>query len=144
MAGPEREPIVADLMSRRPFVVYPDTAIAEIAEILDFHRVSGVPVVDWTGYLVGVVSQMDLLRVRASETLWAEWPGLEARHVMSRPVLTVTADTSLGDAARQMQEQGVHRLVVVEDDGETPIGVLSASDVVRAMAETFSSEAAAD
>jgi CBS domain-containing protein len=91
-------------------------------------------VVDWTGYLMGVVSQMDLLRVRASETLWAQWTGLEARHVMSRPALTVTADTPLGEAARRMEEQGVHRLVVVEDDGETPIGVLSATDVVRAMA----------
>jgi CBS domain-containing protein len=135
---PRREPaddtLVADLMTRRPIVVYPDTSIVEVAEILDMSGVSGVPVVDWTGYLMGVVSQMDLLRVRASETLWAQWTGLEARHVMSRPALTVTADTPVGDAARQMEELGVHRLVVVEDDGETPIGVLSATDVVRSIA----------
>ena len=129
-----REPTVADLMTRRPLVVWPDTAVAEVAEILEFHQVSGVPVVDWTGYLVGVVSQMDLLRVRASESQWAEWPGLEARHVMSRPALTVTPETSLGDAARRMEEHGIHRLVVVEADGETPIGVLSATDIVRAIA----------
>lgn len=132
---PEREQLVADLMSRRPLVVWPDTAVSEIADLLDQYEISGVPVVDWTGYLVGVVSQMDLLRIRASETLWAQWPGLEARHVMSRPALTVHAGTSIDDAARQMDEHGVHRLVVVEDDGETPIGVLSATDLVRAMAD---------
>ena len=130
-----REPTVGDLMTTRPLVVWPDTALAEVAEILELRQVSGVPVVDWTGYLVGVVSQMDLLRIRASDTLWAEWPGLEARHVMSRPVLTVLAETPLGEAARRMEEHGVHRLVVVDDDGETPIGVLSATDVVRAIAE---------
>lgn len=133
-AQPPTEATVAELMTRRPIVVWPDTAIAEVAEILDLHQVSGVPVVDSMGYLVGVVSQMDLLRVRASETLWSQWPGLEARHVMTRPVVTVTAETALGEAARRMQEHGVHRLVVVEDDGETPIGVLSATDVVRALA----------
>lgn len=129
-----RDATVAELMSRRPLVVWANTAVSEIAELLDRYDISGVPVVDEMGYLVGVVSQMDLLRIRASDTLWAQWPGLEARHVMSRPVLTVTSDTSLTDAARTMQEHGVHRLVVVEDDGESPIGVLSATDVVRAMA----------
>jgi CBS domain-containing protein len=127
------EPRVADLMTRRPIVVYPDTSILEVAEILDLHDVSGVLVVDWTGYLMGVVSQMDLLRVRASETLWGQWSDLETRHVMSRPALTVAADTTVREAAQRMEELGVHRLVVVEDDGETPIGVLSATDVVRAM-----------
>jgi CBS domain-containing protein len=125
---------VADLMSRRPILVYPDTAVAEVAELLDRYDISGVPVVDWTGYLVGVVSQMDLLRVRQSESLWAQWPGLEARHVMSRPALTIAADTLLGEAARRMEEAGVHRLVVVDDDGESPIGILSASDLVHALA----------
>ena len=127
---------VAHLMSTRPILVWPDTSLAEVADLLDRFDISGVPVVDWTGYLVGVVSQMDLLRIRQSESLWAQWPGLEARHVMSHPALTVSRDTSLEEAARQMDEEGVHRLVVVDDDGESPIGILSASDLVRAMAMT--------
>lgn len=125
---------VAQLMSRPPILVWPDTALAEVAELLDRHDISAVPVVDWTGYLVGVVSQMDLLRIRQSESSYAHWPGLEARHVMSRPALTVSGDTSLGEAARQMEAEGVHRLVVVDDDGESPIGIVSASDLVHAMA----------
>ncbi len=93
-----------------------------------------MPVVDWNGYLVGVVSQMDLIRVRHSESEWANWIGLEARHVMSRPAVTVSRDCTLDVAARQMEEEGVHRLVVVDDDGESPIGILSASDLIHAIA----------
>jgi CBS domain-containing protein len=126
---------VGALMSPDPIVVWPDTSVAEIAEVLDRAGISGVPVVDWSGYLVGLVSQSDLLRVRATEELWADWSRLSARHIMSRPVLTVTTDTPVDEAARRMEAQHVHRLVVVADDGETPVGVLSATDLVHAMAE---------
>ena len=122
-------------MSPDPIVVWPDTSVAEIAEVLDRAGISGVPVVDWSGYLVGLVSQSDLLRVRATEELWADWSRLSARHIMSRPVLTVTTDTPVDEAARRMEAQHVHRLVVVADYGETPVGVLSATDLVHAMAE---------
>ena len=43
---------VAQLMSRRPILVWPDTAVSEVAELLDRHGITAVPVVDWTGYLV--------------------------------------------------------------------------------------------
>jgi CBS domain-containing protein len=125
---------VGALMSPDPIVVWPDTPIAEIADVLDRAGISGVPVVDWTGYLVGLVSQSDLLRVRATEELWTDRSRLSARHIMSRPVLTVTVDTTLDEAARLMESRHVHRLVVVGDDGESPCGVLSATDLVHAMA----------
>lgn len=121
-------------MSPDPIVVWPDTSVAEVAEVLDRAGISGVPVVDWSGYLVGLVSQSDLLRVRATDELWADWSRLTARHIMSRPVLTVATDTPVVEAARRMEARHVHRLVVVGDDGETPVGVLSAGDLVHAMA----------
>jgi acetoin utilization protein AcuB len=126
---------VGALMSPDPILVWPDTPVSEIADILDRAGISGVPVVDWSGYLVGVVSQTDLLRVRATEDLWADWSRLSAHHIMSRPVLTVTVDTPVEEAARLMESRHVHRLVVVADDGESPVGVLSATDLVRAMAD---------
>ena len=90
--------------------------------------------VDWSGYLVGVVSQFDLLRVRASDNLMTDWLRLCARHVMSQPALVVSVDTPVEQAVRLMEAHNVHRLVVVADDGESPLGILSATDLVRSMA----------
>ena len=68
---------------------------------MDHHRVSGLPVVDSAGTLVGVVSQTDLVRARATEYLWANWPGLAVRHLMTAPPITVTRSTPLSVAAAQ-------------------------------------------
>ena len=128
---------VGDLMTPDPVRVQAHASLAEAARLLDHHHVHGLPVVDESGALVGVVSQTDMLRARTSEHLWASWRGLQVRHLMSAPALTVSADASLTEAATRMEENQVHRLVVVADDGVSPIGIVSTSDLVRAMvAET--------
>jgi CBS domain-containing protein len=54
---------------------------------------------------------------------------------MSTPVVSITAGRSVAEAAQLMESTGVHRLVVVDDDdGTTPVGVLSLGDLVRGMA----------
>jgi Predicted transcriptional regulator, contains C-terminal CBS domains len=126
---------VGELMTGDPVVATVDTPLADAAAIMDFYRISGLPVVDLDGYLVGVVSQTDLLHARTTEPLWNAWPGLAVRHLMTRPAVTVTPDVSIEEAARLMDERRIHRLVVTAADGETPIGVLSVSDLVRAMSE---------
>jgi len=122
-------------MTGDPVVANLDTPLADAAAIMDFYRISGLPVVDWEGCLVGVVSQTDLLHARTTEPLWSAWPGLAVRHLMTRPAVTVTPEVSVEEAARIMDERRIHRLVVTTADGETPIGVLSVSDLVRAMSE---------
>jgi CBS domain-containing protein len=82
-----------------------------------------------------VISQTDFLHARTTEALWRAWPGLAVRHLMTRPAVTVTSDVSVEEAARLMEERQIHRLVVTLADGETPIGVVSVSDLVRSMAE---------
>jgi IMP dehydrogenase len=122
-------------MSSEPILVWPDTSVPDVADLLDRSGISGVPVVDWSGYLVGVVSRMDVLRVRASDSLRADWSRLCARHIMSQAAVTVPVEMPVDDAVRLMESRRVHRLVVVADDGESPIGVLSATDLVRAIAD---------
>jgi CBS domain-containing protein len=126
---------VGELMTSDPVVTNVDTPLADAAAMMDFYRISGLPVVDWEGCLVGVVSQTDMLHARTTEPLWSAWPGLAVRHLMTRPAVTVTPDVSVEEAARIMDERRIHRLVVTTADGETPIGVLSVSDLVRAMSE---------
>jgi CBS domain-containing protein len=128
--------VVGDVMALEPVVVRSDAPLSEAVTIMERHHVHGLPVVDGAGSLVGVLSQTDLLRARATEFLWANWPGLAVRHLMSSPAVTVHRSAPLADAARKMERLHVHRLVVVADEDEAlPIGVVSTSDLVRAMAE---------
>lgn len=126
---------VGDIMTHDPIVVRADAPLGEAAKLLDRYHISGLPVVDGTGALVGVVSHTDLLRARATEHLWANWPGLAVRHLMSSPALSVRPDVSIGEAARLMERDHVHRLVVVGPDGRTPIGIIATADLVHGMAE---------
>ena len=129
-------PTVGDRMSREPVVVRSDASLADAAMLMDSRRISGLPVVDGAGCLVGVVSQTDLARARSTQYLWANWPGLAVRHLMTSPAVTVLRSTPLTMAARKMERHRIHRLVVVDDADETiPIGVFSMTDLVHAIAE---------
>ncbi len=127
--------LVGDLMALEPIVVQANATLDEAAQLLDGHHISGLPVVDKAGSLVGVLSQTDLLRARSTEYLWTNWPGLAVRHLMTSPAVTVTRSTPIPIAARKMERHHIHRLVVVADDDETlPIGVLSVTDLIHAIA----------
>jgi len=126
---------VGELMTRDPVVANVDLSLADAADLMDFYRVSGLPVVDWDDRVVGVISQTDLLHARTTEALWHAWPGLAVRHLMTCPAVTIQANAPLDEAAALMERLRIHRLVVVGRDGETPIGMLSITDLVHSMAE---------
>ena len=126
---------VGSLMTRDPLVIWADAPLRDAAEMMDTFDVTGLPVVDESGGVVGVISQTDLVRVVATRHLWSGWPGLSVRHLMTRPAITVTEDITLETAARLMERQQIHRLVVVGEDGRTPVGVLSLTDFVRMLTE---------
>jgi CBS domain-containing protein len=124
---------VRDVMTKHAITIPTDTPLADTADLLDRFTISGLPVVDSVGRVVGVVTETDLLRVRTTDLLWARWPDLTAADVMTKPALTVTDDARIEEAAQHMNAFAVHRLVVV-DDHAMPIGIISAGDLVRAMA----------
>lgn len=126
---------VADAMTRDPIVVRAEDPLADAARVLDAAHVSGVPVVDGHGHLVGVLSRTDLLHARATEPLWERWPGLVVRHLMHAPAITAEPDMPISEAAAIMEREHVHRLVVVEPGRSVPIGVLSTTDLVHLMVQ---------
>jgi len=136
-------PTVADHMARNPIVIRADASLTDAAALMDRHHVHGLPVVDHTGALIGVLSQTDLNRARSTEYLWVNWPGLAVRHLMTSPAITIHRSTPLIIAARMMERHAIHRLVVVEDgDDASPIGLLSMTDLIHALAaETVSGPA---
>ena len=126
---------VGALMTADPIVVAADAPLADAARLIEKHHIHGLPVVDALGGVIGVVSQTDMLRARTTQDLWARWPGLRVRHLMTSPALTIGAEADLADAASLMERERVHRLVVVGTDGRTPVGVLSTTDLVHGMLE---------
>lgn len=131
---------VRDAMSRLPEVVAPGETITQAYRLLSEHRISGVPVIHDDGRLAGVFSLHDVADAFAP-ALGDEppVPGF-MEHTRSRAVgeciarsaVTVRLDEPLAEACALMVKEKVHRLVVT--DGERPVGVLSAIDVVRSLA----------
>jgi CBS domain-containing protein len=122
---------VGNMMSVDPITVDAESSITDAELLLKSYRISGLPVVS-DGALVGVISQTDLLSARSSELIGANWERVRVRHLMTRPAVTVHLNTSVERAARLMLERHIHRLVVVDEE-ELPIGVLTSTDLLRTL-----------
>lgn len=129
------EHTVGDAMTFGVLSVKANAGLGEAVRLMDAYHVRGLAVVDGTGAVVGVISQTDLVHARVTEHLWDTWRGLAVRHLMTTPAVTAPTTMPLGEAARLMEDKEIHRLIVVGEDGVTPLGVLSTSDLIRDMAE---------
>ncbi|MCA9634140.1 MAG: CBS domain-containing protein [Myxococcales bacterium] len=113
---------VSEIMNAELFSLHPEDQTAEALTYFTALRISGAPVVDPEGRPVGVVSFPDLVAKSAATVA----------ECMTTPVLSVKPTLGISDAARQMAEARVHRLVVCDDDGHA-IGMVGAWDVMRAL-----------
>jgi CBS domain-containing protein len=121
-------------MTIDPVTVDAGAPIKEAETLLSTYRIRGVPVVD-QGHLVGVLSQTDLLTAHEIEMIASNWDRLEVRHLMTAPAVTIDETATLAEAARVMVDRHIHRLVVLGNDGATPIGVLTTTDLLTGILE---------
>lgn len=124
---------VGNLMTIDPVVIGADAQASEAERLLKTYRVSGLPVVSG-GVTVGVISQTDLVMARSSGMISGNWARMLVRHLMTTPAVSVHAGTSLAHAAQLMVTRHIHRLVVVDDE-DAPIGVISSLDLLRMLLE---------
>ncbi|MFQ5948012.1 MAG: CBS domain-containing protein [Acidimicrobiia bacterium] len=137
---------VRDLMTTDVITVSPDASLKEAARRMVDGRVSGLPVTNEDGGLVGIITEGDFLRWEAGREQPHRRGLLEALfggedrarpaadtvgEVMVQQVASITPDASLAAAARIMARLGVRRLPVVDPDGRV-VGILSRADVVNA------------
>ena len=141
----------ADVMVTNVITVGPDANVLDVAETLLSARISGVPVVDTSGALVGIVSEGDLMRrveagtgrrrpwwlaiLTGKEALAAEFVKEHSRKVadvMTRDVITATPDTSLFAIANLLEKNAIKRLPIVTD-GKV-VGIVSRANLLQALA----------
>ena len=141
----------ADVMISNVITVTPDSDVVEVAKTLLSNRISGAPVIDKSGRLVGIVSEGDLLRraemgterhrswwlqlLTSKEALAQEFLQSHSRKVgdvMTRGVVTVAPDTPLSDVATTLEKHGIKRVPVVKDS--KLVGIVSRANLLQALA----------
>ena len=114
--------IARDVMTREVVTISPAATIKELSKVLVRNRISGVPVVDGRGKILGVVSEADVVEKR----------GKRVGSIFSAPPITVTEETPVEEIAKLMTFRRVKRLLVVR--GAKLMGIVSRADIVRAIA----------
>ena len=127
-----KEKRVRDVMTRGVITVPFDTPVSEIAKLLVRERISGIVVTAPSGEAVGVISEIDIIKAFDKD-----WDRLTAEDVMSTVVRTIDPETTLRKAAAIMRDLNIHRLVILslKPAPGVPIGILTASDILRASIE---------
>ena len=148
------EQAVKDIMVTEVIAVQEDASVEELSKILVENKISGVPVVDKEGKLVGIATEGDLI-VKDSDLHFPryfklldsiiyleslnkfkanlkKYLGTRVSDVMSTEVKTVKEDTPVSEAANLMIRHNINRLPVT-DDNDNMVGIVTRSDIVRSM-----------
>jgi CBS-domain-containing membrane protein len=139
----------AELMSQAVVMVPQEMTLQGAAHLLSQAHVSGAPVVDSEGRCVGVLSATDFVHwaekgprpSRPNQAAVCSWQIVEAeslpqeavRHYMTTDPVTVTLSARIGELAQMMLDAHIHRVIVV-DKNHRPIGIISSTDLLAALA----------
>jgi CBS domain-containing protein len=121
---------VKDYMSASLVTFSPDMDVMNAIDVLVKNRISGAPVVDERGNLIGLLSEKDCMKV-AIQAGYYEQLGGRVEDYMTKQVVTVEAEASVLEVAKLFMEQGPRRYPVVEDN--RLVGQISRRDVLRSL-----------
>jgi IMP dehydrogenase len=107
-----------------PVTLRPDDAVARAYELMDRYRVSGFPVVDADGRLVGIITNRDLRLDAPAESLVRE-------HMTAEGLVTGARGTTLEAARDLMQQHRVEKLPIVDDEGGRLLGMFTFKDIEK-------------
>lgn len=142
---------VKDIMTKKVITVHPYTPIHEVARLLFEYNLTGMPVVDDDQRIIGIITEYDLMsrekhihiptfldlmrefKVKDDKNIKNQIKAicqLEARHLMTSPVITVHLETEIKVAAQIFAEKHINPLPVVDKSNQL-IGIISRADVVK-------------
>lgn len=146
---------VREIMTTDVITVKPDTTVGELADILAKNKISGVPVVDGQGRVLGMVSEADIIlqdadlhfpyyiqflemviylqSVHKFEERVRKSIGSKVSEIMTQEVVSVSPEETVREVATLMADRNVNRLPVTED--ERLVGIVTRGDIVRAIAQ---------
>ncbi len=124
--------LVRDVMNFGVISCQPETGLSDVARSMLTNRIHAVVVVSTEGQAEGIVSQTDIVLAQQGRSV-EQSAALTAADVMTPGLISCTPDRNLSDAVTLMTRNRIHRLVVVEEQGDklAPVGILSMTDVVR-------------
>jgi len=141
----------SDVMTRQVISVAPDASILQAVQLMLQNRISGLPVVDAAGHLVGVVTEGDFLRRTETGTerkrpRWLEFitgpgslageyvrtHGRRVDEVMTVDPVTISEDADLDDVVRLMEKRRIKRVPVTR--GDTMVGIVTRANLLHALA----------
>jgi CBS domain-containing protein len=139
--------LVTEIMTKDVITVSPDASLKDVGELLKEKRISGVPVINEKGNIVGIVTLTDMLRVLDQIYKWQEMerriPGLKlsemfakekseakVRNVMTKTIYTLDENRTIEDVMRMMFDKKVHTIPITKD-GKL-LGIVGKRDLISA------------
>jgi len=119
----------SDVMIKDVITVRESTPLKEVARLFGERKITGAPVINDQGKLVGVISETDIIRKTTSIGAWS--PSL-AGQIMTKPVVTVAPTDTLQRVCELMYNRRIHRVVVAEES--TIVGIITTMDILRSIA----------
>ena len=138
---------IKDIMTKSVITISPDTSLREVGEIFKEKRISGIPVVDNTGNLLGIVTLTDMLRILDQIYVWKELEKIvmgfklsdmcneekskaKAKDIMTKQVITIREDATIEDLTKVMFTKKIHTIPVTTE-GKL-VGIVGKRDLIFA------------
>ncbi len=100
--------IARDIMTHKVYTIYPEASVQEVAQLLSRKSISGVPVIDKDGKIIGIVTEADIIGKVNRE-------GLRVADIMSSEIIVVDEETPVGEIAMLLTERKIKRVPVIRN-----------------------------
>ncbi len=142
---------IRQIMSSPVIVIHEEALAVDAAQVMADHTLRRLPVVNDEGFLVGIVTDADVLEAETAESAFHQLePGVEeewlaVREIMSREVITITADATVGELVTVLMKYKIGGLPVVQPSAQSPrqlelVGIVTETDIFKMIADAWEAE----